>query len=141
MLDLTALTKMGFEEPKNLWTLNLKEVPKVFGAYVILWPSSGRPSFLETSTAGTYRKDPTTRPSSDLYRRWVDGTSIIYIGAAGLTPENKTTLRGRLRAYQRYGQGQNGVTHEGGYRIWQLKDVKDLLVTWKPIPGVPGKVL
>lgn len=141
MLDLTALRDMGFKEPKNLWTLNLKEVHKAFGAYVILRPSNDEPSFLETSTAGTYRKDPTTQPSTKLYCRWVSGTSIIYIGAAGLIPENRTTLRGRLSAFQRYGHGQNGVSHEGGYRIWQLEDVKDLLVTWKPTPGVPGKVL
>jgi hypothetical protein len=141
MLDESALRDMGFKEPKNFWSLNLKEVEKAFGAYVILRRSSDRPTFLETSTAGTYRKDPTTQLSSELYRRWVSGTSIIYIGAAGLVPKNKTTLRGRISAYRRYGQGQNGVSHEGGNRIWQLEDVEDLLITWKPTPSVPGKVL
>lgn len=141
MLDLTVLEEMDFAKPRNFWTMNRKEPPKEFGVYVILRPDSGPPSFLQTSTAGTYRKDPTTRPSSHLYSRWVAGTHIMYIGAAGLSPENKTTLRGRLSAYQRYGRGQNGVSHEGGNRIWQLEDVKDLTVTWKQTPGIPGKVL
>lgn len=140
MLDVTVLEDMGFEEPRNFWNMNPKEPPKEFGAYVILRRSSGPPSFRETSTAGTYRKDPTA-PSSELYRRWVKATRIMYIGAAGLRPENKTTLRGRLSAYQRYGHGQNGVSHEGGNRIWQLEDVEDLDVIWKETPGIPGKLL
>lgn len=140
MLTLTVLEQMDFEEPRNLWTMNRKEPPREFGAYVVLRRSSEPPSFLRRSTAGTYRKDP-TNPASYLHRRWVDATPVMYIGAAGLRAENKTTLRSRLSAYQRYGHGQNGVSHEGGYRIWQLEDVKDLEVSWKQTPGVPGKVL
>lgn len=141
MLDLEKLLSMGFEEPRNFWKMNRQDPPEEFGAYVIIRSTTDAPSFLEESTAGTYRKDPTTRPSSALYNRWVDGTTILYIGAAGLKAEHKTTLRGRLRAYQRYGQGANGVSHEGGNRIWQLSDVRNLMVTWKQTPGVPGKVL
>lgn len=140
MLNLTVLEQMDFEEPRNLWTMNRKEPPREFGVYVVLRRSSEPPSFLEKSTGGTYRKDPTT-PASLLHHRWVDATPIMYIGAAGLRPENKTTLRSRLSAYQRYGHGQNGVSHEGGNRIWQLEDVKDLDVIWKQTPGIPGKEL
>lgn len=140
MLDLAALERMGFEEPRNFWTMHRKEPPREFGAYVILRRSSGPPSFTEKSTAGTYRKDPTVS-IEDLYGRWVDATPIMYIGAAGLSPENKTTLRSRLSAYQRYGHGQDRVPHEGGSRIWQLDDAKDLDVTWKQTPGLPGRLL
>lgn len=141
MLDLKKLEVMGFEEPINFWTMERGAPPREFGAYVIIRPTVGKPAFLEKSTGGTYRKDPTTRPSSDLHRRWVIGTQIMYIGAAGLKPWQKTTLRSRLGAYQRYGHGHHGVSHEGGNRIWQLEDVRDLAVTWKQTPGVPGKVL
>ncbi|MFJ4210721.1 hypothetical protein ACIPY2_19875 [Paenarthrobacter sp. NPDC089675] len=140
MLNLTVLEQMDFEEPRNLWTMSRKEPPRQFGVYVVLRRSTEPPAFLEKSTGGTYRKDPST-PASQLHRRWVDATPIMYIGAAGLRQENKTTLRSRLSAYQRYGHGQNGVSHEGGNRIWQLEDVKDLDVTWKQTPGVPGKEL
>lgn len=140
MLNLTVLEQMDFEEPRNLWTMNRNEPPREFGVYIVLRRSSGPPSFLEKSTGGTYRKDPTTS-ASQLHHRWVDATPIMYIGAAGLRPENKTTLRSRLSAYQRYGHGQNGVSHEGGNRIWQLEDVKDLDVIWKQTAGIPGKVL
>lgn len=141
MLDLTALEAMGFEAPRTFWTMNRKEPPKHFGAYVVLRTCSDPPSFLQDSTGGTYRKDPTTRPPSELYRRWVPGTPIMYIGAAGLKKQHKSTLRSRLSAYQRYGHGKDGVSHEGGNRIWQLQDVRELAVTWKQTPGVPGKVL
>jgi hypothetical protein len=92
MPDLTVLEDMDFEDPKNFWTMNRKEPPREFGVYVILRPGSGPPSFLENSTGGTYRQDPTTRPSSHLYRRWVDETPIMYIGAAGLRGLLKVSL-------------------------------------------------
>ena len=124
MLDLNTLDALGFESPRIFWTMDRRDPP----------------TFLPTSTAGTYRSDP-SRPVSELHQKWVHGTPIMYVGAAGIEEGNKTTLRKRLSAYQRYGHGNNGVSHEGGNRIWQLADVKQLQVRWKPTPDVPGKRL
>ena len=43
------------------------------------------------------------------------------------------TLKKRLSTYMRFGQGE-AVGHWGGRFIWQMKDSRDLIICWKPMP-------
>jgi hypothetical protein len=125
---------------RSLFELDLEAVPKEFGAYVVARPARDDPVFLERSVGGLWKGADRTESREELARRWVKGASIMYIGAAGLDPRNKTHLRGRLSSLQKYGHGLP-VPHAGGHRLWQLRDHQDLLVGWKATPGVPGKKL
>lgn len=111
--------------------------PRMFGAYVVVRDSLANPEFLPRSVGGHWKGLDRTETPEALRLRWVEGTTVIYIGAAGIEAHNKSHLRGRLSALRRYGKGE-AVPHAGGCRMWQLSDHSDLLVGWLATPGVPG---
>lgn len=96
------------------------------GVYLAFRDSVGPPRFRRANPAGTWRGDPTL-PIGELWRRWVDGSPIVYVGKADLTPS--TNLRKRISAYLRFGAGSN-ARHSGGYPTWQLSDSDRLLIAW-----------
>jgi hypothetical protein len=81
------------------------------GVYLAFRDSAGPPRFRRVNPAGTWRGDPTL-PLEELRRRWVDGSPIVYVGKADLTPS--TNLRKRISAYLQFGAGSN-ARHSGGY--------------------------
>ncbi len=108
-----------------------RNIPDVKGVYLVLCPSSQCPKILPKSTGGWFKgKDPTVS-GTQLSERWVDETSVLYIGKAG--GSGASTLRRRLRSYLKFGNGQ-AVGHWGGRYIWQLSNSADLALCWKQMP-------
>ena len=58
---------------------------------------------------------------------------ILYIGKAG-GPGRLATLRTRLHAYMRYGQGHHASGHRGGRDIWDQPNAVNFTVAWKATP-------
>lgn len=101
----------------------------MFGAYVVIRDSLANPEFLPRSVGGHWKGVDRTETPDALGRRWVVGTTVICLGAAGIEVHNKSHLRGRLSELRRYGQVE-AVPHAGGCRMRQLSDHSDLLVGW-----------
>ena len=127
---LASLKQQGFEGFKKVSELmetRCAEVPAVQGVYVILRESADEPVFLEEGTGGAFKGKNPNSPIRMLQVSWVEDTQILYIGMT------RDSLKRRLNAYMRFGQGQP-VGHWGGRFIWQLEDSSDLVVCWKPMP-------
>jgi hypothetical protein len=128
--DRSALEAGGFTGWKHFRDLPSASVPARRGVYLVLRESLDPPTFLARSPAGHFKgRDPTV-PVSTLAAKWVTGARVMNIGMA-------TTLRQRLDAYRRYGEGQP-VGHQGGRYIWQLADSDHLLVAWKATEEDPA---
>ena len=98
------------------------------GVYLVLYAGKELPKFLNVSTGGHFKvRDPNV-PIHVLESAWVDGTMVVYVGKTG------SSLKGRIRAYMRFGQGKR-VSHWGGRYIWQMVGSREFLVCWRPIPG------
>jgi hypothetical protein len=122
----------GFRTVSWLQTSACREVPDEQGVYLVLRPERTHPTFLQQSTGGHFKgKDPAVPPAK-LAGKWANGPIVVYIGKAGRS-EGRATLRSRLLAYMRFGQGEP-VGHWGGRYIWQLAGSGDLIVCWKPTP-------
>lgn len=129
--DLVNLGFEGFVSVRNLRASRLSEVPACPGVYVFVRVSEIPPTFLTTSPGGRFKsKDPTV-PIEVLTRRWVPGTTIVYIGKAGGL-RKPPTIRKRLQQYLDFGAGKP-VGHWGGRFIWQLTDAEELVVCWRPV--------
>ncbi|MDD1772975.1 MAG: hypothetical protein LUQ09_08665 [Methanomassiliicoccales archaeon] len=98
------------------------------GVYMVLYTGKERPEFLEVGTGGHFKERDPNVPIHALGSTWVDGAMVVYIGKTG------SSLKGRIRAYMRFGQGKR-VSHWGGRYIWQMVGSRELLVCWRPIPG------
>lgn len=110
--------------------------PEAGGVYVVLRPDpTAPPTFLEHSTAGAFRRDPSVALDA-LLANWVADAAVVYIGKA-----DHGRLRARLREYVSYGRGAN-VGHRGGRLIWQLAGAQDLVIAWRIVEPcvVPKKV-
>ena len=130
--DRELLKTLGFEGFKSMSELMAgakSQIPYQMGVYVILRESNSEPIFMEEGTGGFFKGKNPNVSLSELRSKWVDGTSIVYIGKAG-GMGSSATLNKRLGQYLRFGQGAN-VGHWGGRYIWQLKDSRDLVVCWK----------
>jgi hypothetical protein len=98
--------------------------PTAGGVYVVYRNSNDAPTWLEKSTGGTWRGDPSVE-TNELASNWHPDANIVYIGKA-----NEGQLRNRLRALCSFGEGGRG-RHYGGRYIWQLADSSELLVAWR----------
>lgn len=114
----------------------LNDVPHEAGVYVLLRENDGRPTFLNESTGGHFKRNNPTVPVSVLESQWSDGAHCVYVGKAKKSPS--TGLRRRLRDFRRYGNGLP-VGHQGGRYVWQLADVDEIVVAWKVIDGAPDR--
>ncbi|MFL5802393.1 MAG: hypothetical protein ACJ8CR_11730 [Roseiflexaceae bacterium] len=114
-------------------------MPRERGIYLILRLANAPPIFLPHSAGGHFKgKDPSVDVTI-LQRNWLDKPIVVYIGKAG-SQNGKATLKKRLWQYMEFGLGKP-VGHRGGRYIWQLADVKDLLVCWKPTLFVDPAVI
>ncbi|MHC1679917.1 MAG: hypothetical protein AB9860_01525 [Methanomassiliicoccales archaeon] len=106
-------------------------IPDAPGVYCVMRSNECEPVFLAIGTGGWFDgKDPND-PIEELESKWVSHETVLYVGKASVS------LRKRLRAYMRFGRGED-ANHHGGRHIWQLEDSRELLVCWKPVPG-PGR--
>ncbi len=123
---------VGFKKVSELMAIRCTAVPGVQGVYVILREATDAPTFLTEGTGGAFKGKNPNSSISTLQANWVEDSQIVYIGMTA------KTLHKRLHTYMRFGQGEP-VGHWGGRFIWQLKDSRDLIVCWKPLPsGVPA---
>lgn len=125
---------IGFEKVSDLGNA-CANVPKEAGVYMILLPGEiEQPAFCVPGKGARANK---IKPQNieELENRWVPGTRIVYIGKAG-GPKYKTTLKARLQAYMRYGNGIMAA-HRGGRSIWQLENIDECLVAWRVAPEDP----
>ncbi|HSZ33219.1 MAG TPA: hypothetical protein VK772_07905 [Puia sp.] len=133
--QIDAIKKLGFtgfKTIKHLWN-DYRVVPDVEGVYVVLNPDCIKKSLLSKGVGGFFKgRDPNV-PVSDLSKRWVENCHVLYFGKAGGGPENKSTLRSRLKLYLDFGKGKP-VGHSGGRYIWQLSHHPELIVAWKETP-------
>lgn len=106
-------------------------IPREPGVYIVLYPETNEPTFLDHGTGGCFNCTDPNMPVSYLKQKWVNDTIVVYIGKAGGNG-NKATLSKRLRMYLRFGQGKP-VGHYGGRLIWQIKNSRELLFCWKTI--------
>ncbi|MBP5772424.1 MAG: hypothetical protein J6W75_13945 [Bacteroidaceae bacterium] len=119
---------VGFKKVSELMETRCAVVPAVQGVYVVLRESAGEPVFVEQGTGGAFKERNPNSPISTLKASWMEDTEIVYIGMT------RDTLKRRLSAYMRFGQGEP-VGHWGGRFIWQLKDSRELVVCWKHTPA------
>jgi hypothetical protein len=134
--DVAAIAAQGFAGFQSVAVLQqtlCATVPDERGVYLFLRLATDLPVFLAHSIGGRFKGKGPTVPVATLRTRWVVDTPVVYIGKAGsLTGD--ATLRSRLRQYLEFGLGKP-VGHWGGRYIWQLADVGNLQVCWKPTPG------
>ena len=124
----------GFEKIASLGNACCP-VPKEAGVYMVLIPDATWQPVFRASGAGDKINKVAPKSLHELEHRWVQGARIVYIGKAG-GPQYKTTLKVRLQAYMRYGNGIKAA-HRGGRSIWQMKGVEDCLVVWRVAPEDP----
>lgn len=132
--NIDTIKKAGFEGFKKMGELFIDDsvIPKVKGVYMVLIPDHSKPQFLQTGTGGRFKEKDPNVTTDKLQENWVDDSLVVYIGKAG-SESGGATLHSRLQQYINFGQGKP-VGHWGGRYIWQLKNAKDLLVCWKPLP-------
>ena len=121
--DRSALT--GFDSPLTFADLRAaghKGPPDEMGVYAVLYPFEERPRFLTAGSGGFFKgKDPNVAVT-ELGSRWVGDSRILYFGKAG-GPGVSATLRDRIRAFSRFGEGKV-VGHYGGRLIWQIGELE-----------------
>lgn len=136
--DLKSKGFIGFKTMGELMG-NPSLISQTKGVYVVLYEGDNPPKFLHEGTGGFFKGKNPNVSVSELEDNWIDGTSIVYIGKAGGTGSS-ATLQSRLKQYLRFGQGAN-VGHWGGRYIWQIADVKNLVVCWKPLADTEPREL
>jgi hypothetical protein len=132
MFSTVALAKQGFTgfvTIEQLQQTRCAVVPKVPGIYIVCHDFDS-PEFLEVGTGGHFKNQDPNVPIPVLEQNWVNSADIVYIGKAG-GPGLKSSLRGRLQQYMRFGAGSNTAGHRGGCYIWQLRNSGVLTVCWK----------
>ena len=118
----------GFIAINELMRSNFR-VPTKKGVYFVLNMKNDPPIFLEKNIGGHFKgKDPTVSRST-LNSKWVDNTTVIYIGQTG-GGSSGATLIDRLQQLIQFGQGLP-VGHWGGRYMWQLEDNRGHVVCWK----------
>ena len=99
------------------------------GVYAVLREDQTPPVFLEKTTAGPHKGKDLTVSREALMNKWIDGTTVIYIGKAN-------SLRQRLTSYARQGTGFS-AGHAGGRYIWQIEGSPRFPVAWRVTTGDP----
>jgi hypothetical protein len=123
--DLARRGFTGFARMADLME-STDTVPRTRGVYAISRKQTTEPVFLAVNPGGRFKgKDPTL-PVTRLERKWIVGTSVLYIGKAD-------DLRARIDLLTRFGQGAP-VFHWGGRALWQIDGSRDFRVAWTPTP-------
>lgn len=136
VIDLKEFGFVGFSKISDLVT-NYNQIPEERGIYLILRPENKNIEFLEIGCGGFYKRRNPNVAIETLKSKWVEQVEVLYIGQAGGVTNKKwsqSTLRKRLQAYMKFGQGKD-IGHYGGRYIWQIDRNEDLIVCWKPLPN------
>ena len=131
--SIDELKDDGFEGFITIAELNKDSthIPKTMGIYLVIFKGDKRPAFVEQGTGGFYKSKDPNKSIDFLSNKWVENTIILYIGKAG-GDGMQETLNDRIKCYLSFGRG-NKVAHSGGRLIWQIKNSKDLVISWKPL--------
>lgn len=108
-----------FEKPKSLDSA---------GVYLIVRNNGSDFEFEEQILGEVYQESNSKVPKSELSKKWVKETCVMYIGKAG-GAKYKQTLRKRLDQYMNYRKGKS-KNHKGGRYIWHLPDCDTLEIYW-----------
>jgi hypothetical protein len=132
--DIESLKEYGFTGFKSIKELmdDSSSIPDSKGVYLILNPGK-ESELLATGTGGHFKEREPNVSIEELKQNWVDNTIVLYIGKAG-KEGSKATLHSRIGQYLSFGQGKK-TGHWGGRFIWQLKNSRELIVCWKPLPA------
>ena len=106
-------------------------IPSQNGVYIVLRENMEKPHFMPKGTGGFFKQKDPNIAIAELEKKWVDNSSILYIGKAG-GENNRATLKSRIEQYIKFGQGKP-IGHKGGRYIWQLADAYSLIVCWKTL--------
>lgn len=107
------------------------------GIYLVLYLCDEPPVYIKKGVGGFFKKKDSNVSVDILQSNWVDNTIVLNIAQAGgirAGKWSKETLNDRISTYMKFGQGKK-VGHQGGRYIWQIKNYKDLVVCWKPMPN------
>ena len=118
----------GFKTVEQLW-IDYSTIPDVRGVYLILNPDCTKKQFLEKGVGGYFKGKNPNLSIQQLTSKWVENSHILYIGQAG-GKGSSATIRKRIKQYLEFGKGKP-VGHYGGRLIWQLSNLKGLIVAWK----------
>lgn len=137
--ELKKIGFAGFRTIGSLWN-DKTIIPKQKGVYLVLNTEWEKPvKFLNKGVGGFFKdKDPNV-PIDELQQNYVTASMVLYIGKAG-SIEGKATLFSRLGQYLQFGR-EKKVGHWGGRYIWQLANHKELVICWKPTPGLDPRVV
>lgn len=103
-------------------------IPDCKGVYFVLRDvDAGRPKIKPQSPVEMHKGKPLAYPVTRLNAKWVDNTTIMYIG------KTDSSLRQRIRTYMNFGKGKDSP-HRGGRAIWQLPDADNLVIGWRITP-------
>lgn len=128
--DIKQQGYVGFIRMGELF-LDQSIIPDKQGVYIVLYTETGIPNFLNPGTGGFFKGENPNVSAEVLLENWVKDTTVVYIGKAGGSSSD-ATLKKRLRQYLHFGQGK-AVGHRGGKLIWQIKNSRNLLVSWIPL--------
>jgi hypothetical protein len=136
--DLKASGFAGFKTIRELWADRLC-IPKKVGVYLVLYLDGVSPEYINPGVGGFFKGQNPNVPIDVLEKNQVPNSKVVYIGKAG-SIDGKSTLYSRLSQYLSFGQGKN-IGHWGGRFIWQLSCHEELVVCWKPTPGIDPRVV
>jgi len=121
--DETGLEAAGFGPAHPIEDLDLAQVPREPGVYVVLRSRAvATATFRNPGSAGRFRDREPSVEIDELEAAWVDQADVLYIGKAN-------DLRQRIGLLRRFGKGEP-VAHWGGRYLWQLEDAVALRVAW-----------
>jgi hypothetical protein len=86
-------------------------IPDIKGVYVVISTTLPEEAYLKVGSGGFFKGENPNVSEEYMLRNWVNSTRILYVGKAGGKNANGTTsnstLRERITAYLKFGQGDN----------------------------------
>ena len=129
--DESDLKNRGFLGFKRFRELDLLEVPREPGVYVVLRDGDRIPGVLDACAGGWFKGKNPTMDRHILTVKLSHSAVTLYIGKADKGNGNRG-LRKRITEFVGFGSGEP-VGHWGGRCIWQLEDSQDLRIAWLPV--------
>lgn len=121
----------GFHSLGNLIAANCQTVPKIMGIYIVLGEKGFFPGMAALNPA--YAKCKIIPKNLEaLQARWIEESSILYIGKAGGRLSPGANLRTRINEYVKWGRQMRNC-HRGGRDIWQLAGACGLKMAWRAL--------
>ena len=127
---------VGFRTTTDIYECS-NYIPDERGIYMMIYPYDEDPRFTLKGTGGYHKKKDPNVDSTYLRSRWVNQSIVLYIGQAGGIRNGKwsnATLRERISAYVKFGNGHN-AGHYGGRLVWQILNNSKIIICWKELPN------